>query len=911
MEKHNLPKAYDFKSTEERIYSWWEESGFFQPTNDPSKPDFDPSIQPFVISIPPPNVTGELHLGHALFVSMEDLMIRYNRMKGTPTLWVPGSDHAGIATQMQIEKSLAREGLTREQIGRDEFLKRTWAWKEKYGGIITDQIRRLGASCDWTRERFTLDDGLSLAVREAFVRLFEKGLIYRGPRLINWSPGLKTAVSDLEVEYSEEPGWLYYFKYLVIHDGDAEDEYIPVATTRPETILGDTAVAVHPEDPRYQKHIGSKVRVPILGREIPVISDEYVDREFGTGALKITPGHDPNDYEIGRRHGLEIISVLDEAARVNANGGPYQGQDRFECRKNLWEDMRAAGLVLKEQPYTLNVPRSQRGGEIVEPMISTQWFVRIEPLAQAALQAVRDGHIRIVPERFTKVYYNWLENIEDWCISRQLWWGHRIPVWYCQDCGDMFASRTDPHSCEKCGGTDLEQDPDVLDTWFSSGLWPFSTLGWPDETTDLKYFYPTSVLETGYDILFFWVARMIMMGMEFTGQAPFHTVYLHGLIRDETGRKMSKSYSNMVDPLIVMDELGTDALRFTLLVGSSPGNDTNLSVKKVEANRNFANKVWNASRFVIHAINQAPVEAKAEARWTLADRWIRARLASLERDVERLFKNYQFGEAGRQIYDFFWSEFADWYVEVAKLQLKEGDDRAYDTVQTLVHVLDTSLRLLHPFTPFVTEELWGHLKQAFSAHPGLSARNLSPDPELERWEQALIVARWPEPTEEEAWESQVISEFSLVMDLIRGIRNLRAEKNTPPGKLIPANLVASGRPFEIMQSQLKTIAALAYLDESHLVLTNELPAPLPGSISLVVGPLEVYLPQDGMLDLESERMRMEKELGEAQAQIDRLEKLLASPFTQKAPAAVVEKERDRLEEFKEIAEKLRRQLKSR
>ena len=911
MEKHNLPKAYDFKSTEERIYSWWEENGFFQPTNDPSKPDFDPSIQPFVISIPPPNVTGELHLGHALFVSMEDLMVRYNRMKGTPTLWVPGSDHAGIATQMQVEKSLAREHLTREQIGRDEFLKRTWAWKEKYGGIITDQIRRLGASCDWTRERFTLDDGLSRAVREAFVRLYEKGLIYRGPRLINWSPGLKTAVSDLEVEYSEEPGWLYYFKYLIIQDGEAEDEYIPVATTRPETILGDTAVAVHPEDPRYQKYIGSKVRVPILGRDIPVISDEYVDREFGTGALKITPGHDPNDYEIGRRHGLEIISVLDEAARVNANGGPYQGQDRFECRENLWEDMRTAGLVLKEEPYTLNVPRSQRGGEIVEPMISTQWFVHIEPLARAALQAVREGHIRIIPERFTKVYYNWLENIQDWCISRQLWWGHRIPVWYCQDCGDMFASRTDPHSCEKCGGTDLEQDPDVLDTWFSSGLWPFSTLGWPDETTDLKYFYPTSVLETGYDILFFWVARMIMMGMEFTGQAPFHTVYLHGLIRDETGRKMSKSYSNMVDPLIVMDKLGTDALRFTLLVGSSPGNDTNLSVKKVEANRNFANKVWNAARFVIHAINQAPVEAQAEARWTLADRWIRARLASLERDVERLFKNYQFGEAGRQIYDFFWSEFADWYVEVAKLQLKEGDDRAYDTVQTLVHVLDTSLRLLHPFTPFVTEELWGHLKQAVSAHPGLSARNLPPDPELGRWEQALIVARWPEPTEEEAWESQVISEFSLVMDLIRGIRNLRAEKNVPPGKLIPANLVASGRPFEIMQSQLKTIAALAYLDASHLVLTNELSTPLPGSISLVVGPLEVYLPQDGMLDLESERMRMEKELGEAQAQIDRLEKLLASPFTQKAPAAVVEKERDRLEEFKEIAEKLRRQLKSR
>jgi valyl-tRNA synthetase len=909
METHTLPKTYDFKSTEQRIYSWWEQSGYFKPSNDPSKPDFDPSIQPFVISIPPPNVTGELHLGHALFVSMEDLMIRYNRMKGVPTLWVPGSDHAGIATQLQVEKTLAREGLTREEIGRDEFLKRTWAWKEKYGGIITDQIRRLGASCDWTRERFTLDSGLSRAVREAFVRLYEKGLIYRGPRLINWSPGLKTAVSDLEVEYSEEPGLLYYFKYLIVKDEDvSEQEYIPVATTRPETILGDTAVAVHPEDPRYQKYIGARVRVPVLGREIPVISDDYVDREFGTGALKITPGHDPNDYEIGRRHGLEIVSVLDEAARVNANGGPYQGQDRFECRKNLWEDMRAAGLVLKEEAYTLNVPHSQRGGEIVEPMISTQWFVRIEPLAQVALQAVRDGRIRVVPERFTKVYYNWLENIEDWCISRQLWWGHRIPVWYCQDCGDRLVSRTDPDSCPKCGGAVLEQDPDVLDTWFSSGLWPFSTLGWPDETPDLEYFYPTSVLETGYDILFFWVARMIMMGLEFTGQPPFHTVYLHGLIRDESGRKMSKSYANMVDPLIVMDELGTDALRFTLLVGSSPGNDTNLSVKKVEANRNFANKVWNASRFVIHAINNAPAKPKAEASWTLADRWVRARMASLERDVERLFQNYQFGEAGRQIYDFFWSEFADWYVEIAKLQLKEGGDRAYDTVQTLVHVLDTSLRMLHPFTPFVTEELWTHLKQAASNHPDLPGRNMLLDSETKQWEEALIVARWPEPTQEEAWESQVMAEFSVIMDLIRGIRNLRAEKNVPPGKLIPASLVSSERYFQALQSQLKTIAALAYLDESHLTLATELPSPLPESISLVVGPLEVYLPQEGMLDLEGEQARMEKELGEAESQIDRLEKLLASPFAQKAPAAVVNKERDRLAGFIEVAEKLKRQL---
>ncbi len=577
MADFNLPKAYDFHNTEQRIYQWWESQGFFKPSNDPNKPGFNPDQKPFVISIPPPNVTGELHLGHALFVSMEDLMIRYHRMKGIPTLWVPGTDHAGIATQLQIEKMLTREGLNREQLGREEFLKRTWAWKEKFGGIITQQIRRLGASCDWERERFTMDEGLSEAVREAFVRLYEKGLIYRGPRLINWSPGLRTAVSDLEVEYSEEQGKLYYFKYKL---ADSAEEFIPVATTRPETILGDTAVAVHPEDARYSQFIGQNVVVPIIGRLIPVIADAYVDREFGTGALKITPGHDPNDYMIGQRHGLKIISVLSESAHVNENGGPYQGQDRFEARRNLWEDMRLAGLVIKEEPYLLNVPRSQRGGEIIEPMISTQWFVRMQPLADAAVQAVRDGRIRIVPERFTKVYYNWLENIQDWCISRQLWWGHRIPVWYCADCNEITVSRHDPEQCSHCASTRIEQDPDVLDTWFSSGLWPFSTLGWPEETPDYKYFYPTSLLETGYDILFFWVARMIMDGLEFTGQIPFHTVYLHGIIRDDIGRKMSKTSGNAIDPLEVMNELGTDALRFTLLVGSTPGNDLSPNVKK-------------------------------------------------------------------------------------------------------------------------------------------------------------------------------------------------------------------------------------------------------------------------------------------------------------------------------------------
>ena len=897
MTEYILPKTYDFRETEQRIYHWWEEHKYFKPSNDPHKPGFDPNWKPFVIAIPPPNVTGELHLGHAMFVAVEDLMIRYHRMKGVPTLWIPGTDHAGIATQSQVEKALAREGTTRDKIGREEFLRRIWEWREKYGGIITQQIRRLGASCDWDRERFTLDEGLSRAVREAFVRLYEKGLIYRGPRLINWSPGLKTAVSDLEVEYSEEPGTLYYFKYML---SGSEDEYIPVATTRPETILGDTAVAVHPDDARYQKYIGRTVVVPILKREIPVIADNYVDREFGGGALKVTPGHDPNDYAIAQRHGLPIISILDEAARINANGGPYQGQDRFEARKNLWEDMRLAGLTLKEEPYTLNVPRSERGGEIVEPMISTQWFVKIQPLAEAALNAVRDGRIRIVPERFTKVYYNWLENIEDWCISRQLWWGHRIPVWYCQNCGEMTVSRIDPDVCAHCGDSRIEQDPDVLDTWFSSGLWPFSTLGWPEETPDYLYFYPTSVLETGYDILFFWVARMIMAGLEFTGKVPFHTVYLHGLIRDEHGRKMSKSHGNVIDPLILMDELGTDALRFTLLVGSTPGNDLNLSVKKVEANRNFANKIWNAGRFIIRAIAQSPSEPTAEPQWTLADSWIWARLQTLIREVDRLFQNYQYGEAGRQIYEFFWGEFADWYLEIAKTQLDEGGDRAFYTTFTLVRILDMSLRLLHPFTPFVTEELWGHLKRACLAH----SEKLSPS---DGWSDALIIAPFPEPRAEEGWEDEKVAEFSLIQDIVRAVRNLRSEKGVPHGQKIPAIIVAEGK-SSIIQKQAKTIAFLAQIDSGQLTITERISNKPQGHLALVVGPVEIYLPVAHLIDRIEQHKRLEKNLAEVQSQIERLEALLSGAFAQKAPPEVVNKEREKLESYQETAEKIRNQL---
>ncbi len=899
---NTLPKAYDFQNTEKRIYEMWEKSGFFKPSNDPQKPGFDPTVKPYVITIPPPNVTGILHLGHAMFVSMEDLMIRYHRMKGIPTLWVPGTDHAGIATQLKVENKLREQGTSREEIGREKFLEEAWSWKNHHHGVITSQIRRLGASCDWDRERFTLDEGLSDAVAEAFVRLYDKGLIYRGPYLVNWSPGLMTAVSDIEVEHSQEPGKLYFFKYPI----KDSDEYLPVATTRPETILGDTAVCVHPADERYQHLVGKTALVPMLNREIPIIADEYVDREFGTGALKITPGHDINDYEIGLRHNLPIISIMDKKAAINEEGGDYQGLDRFDCRKKLWADMEAAGLVLKEEPYTLNVPRSQRGGEIVEPMISTQWFIKTKPLAEKALDAVKSGKIKIVPEFFEKVYFNWMENIQDWCISRQLWWGHRIPVWYGPD-GTPFAAHNADEALEKAkahyGKTvDINQEEDVLDTWFSSGLWPFSTLGWPEKTPDLNYFYPTVMMETGYDILFFWVSKMIMLGIEFMGEIPFSEIYLHGLIRDEKGRKMSKSLGNVIDPLIVMDDLGTDALRFTLLVGSSPGNDMNLSIDKVTANRNFANKIWNATRLVLSLIDRAPESASAKPDWTRADSWIWARSEQLRRDVERLFTTHQYGEAGRQIYDFFWSEFADWYLEIAKLQIAEGGDRAFYTMQNTVHILDICLRMLHPFTPFVTEELWGFLKNS----------SIEKNPELVlngEWEEMLMVAQFPEPTPEAAWEKEAISDFNLVMEIVRSIRNMRAEMKVKPSLKIPATFVC-GNQKELIQNQLNSISALSNLENDQINIVDSILEKPEGSVALVVNSIEIYLPLAKLVDAKEEKARLEKELKETKSHIIRLEKLLNSPFAEKAPANVVDAEKSKMENFKITAEKIKSQIES-
>jgi valyl-tRNA synthetase len=907
-----MPTVYDYLSTEQRIYEWWEENGWFKPEV------AGPDAEPFVISIPPPNVTGELHLGHAMFVSLEDLMIRYYRMRGYAALWVPGTDHAGIATQLQVEKALRESGTSRREIGREEFLHRTWEWKDTYGGHITRQLRRLGASCDWQRERFTLDDGLSRAVRAAFVRLYRMGLIYQGEYLVNWSPGLQTAVSDLEVEYSEEPGTLYYFKYRVagadIEAGPAEG-YIPVATTRPETILGDTAVAVHPDDERFRHLIGKTCLVPMLNRTIPVIHDTYVDLEFGTGALKITPGHDPNDFEIGQRHGLQIINVLNPDATMNENAGPYADLDRFECRKKLWADMEAAGLTIKTEAYDMTIPRSQRGGEVVEPMVSKQWFVDVTPMAQMGLAAVRSGRIKVVPKRFEKVYYNWLENIRPWCISRQLWWGHRIPVWYCDHCDHLTVAVEDPTMCEACDSPDIRQDPDVLDTWFSSALWPFSTLGWPDDTPDLNRYFPTSVMETGYDILFFWVARMIMTSTLFTNDIPFHTVYLHGLVRDDQGRKMSKTTGNVVDPVALLDgaapemlsdyvrtqypdglpAMGADALRFTLLTGSAPGNDMNLSLQRVEGNRNFTNKMWNATRFVIGKLEAVPNLAlpEPEVEWSLADRWISSRLNHTINDVTRLFEAYQYGEAGRQLYEFFWSEFADWYIEMAKVQIDKGGMAAYSAGRTLVHVLEQTLRMLHPFIPFVTEETWGHLKEA--AGDAFAPRG--------GWPEALIISRWPE---EGTIDSPAEADMNLTIDLIRGIRNVRSEYKVQPGKRIGA-LIAAADKADLLIDQRDILIQLARIDADQLDIRPALQPP-DQSASIIVSGLTCFLPLSGLIDLEVEAMRLRNELDEVQAMITRSEQQLGGPFAERAPASVVQRERDKLADLKQRHAQLEERL---
>jgi valyl-tRNA synthetase len=900
MNEATMPKAYNAREVEEALYEWWEEQGYFRPEQQLASGLADAGRQPFVISMPPPNVTGALHLGHAITSSVEDMLTRYHRMIGDPTLWVPGTDHAGIATQNVVERQLERQGVNRHQLGRERFVEEVWAWKDEYHTRITAQQKRMGISCDWTRERFTLDEGLSEAVLEAFIQLYNEGLIYKGNYLVNWCPRCMSAISDLEVEYEEVLGNFYTFCYPL-----AEGGCIQVSTTRPETILGDTAVAVHPDDERYQHLVGKTALVPMLNRAIPVIADAYVDKEFGTGALKVTPGHDPNDYEIAKRHNLPMINIMNNDATLNANAGPYAGLDRYTARTRLWEDMRAAGMVVGEREHAHQVGHCQRCNTVVEPLLSEQWWVKMQPLAEPALAAVNNGAIQIVPERFTRIYNQWLENIRDWCISRQLWWGHRIPIWYGPD-KRAFAARNAAEAAAAARahyGQDvaLEQDPDVLDTWFSSGLWPFSTLGWPKQTADLATYYPTAVLETGYDIIFFWVARMIMMGLKFTGQVPFHTVYLHGLVRDEQGRKMSKSLGNALDPLDLIADYGTDALRFTLLTAGTPGNDLKLSVSRVEANRNFANKIWNAARFVVMRLeddaqkldrrdpNSPTYALPPAAELSLVDRWILSRYASVRDDVTRLIESWQLGEAGRQLYEFLWNEYCDWYIEAAKVRLGEGTAaEAHATRQVLAYVLERSLRLLHPFMPFVTEAIWRNL-------PGLGAEGAA----------SIMVTRWPEALARV--DAAAETDFGRVQEVVRGIRNVRSEYDVPAGRRISAQ-ISAGEFAPLMQASLPVTAMLARLDAGRVEIAATLPAP-DKAATLAVAGVTVYLPLAGLVDLDAERKRMQGELDNIDKQIQRIATTLDNPgFTGKAPANVIEREQLKLAELREKREQVAARL---
>ena len=909
MTEITMPKAYDHMRVEEELYAWWEEHGFFQPEQQLAIGLADANAEAFVISMPPPNVTGALHLGHAITSSVEDMLIRYNRMRGRPTLWVPGTDHAGIATQNVVERMLDKQGLTRQDLGRERFVEEVWSWKAEYHGRISAQQKRMGISCDWGRERFTLDDGLSAAVLEAFITLYNEGLIYRGKRLVNWCPRCQSAISDLEVEYEEEQGTLYTFRYPLKDGG-----YLEVSTTRPETILGDTAVAVHPEDERYRQLVGKTVLVPVLNREIPVIADGYVDPEFGTGALKVTPGHDPNDYEIGLRHTLPMINIMNPDATLNEAAGPYAGLDRFDARKKLWADMKAQGLVVREEQRLHQVGHCQRCHTIVEPLLSEQWWVKMQPLAEPASAAVRDGDIKIVPERFERVYYHWMENIRDWCISRQLWWGHRIPIWYGPD-GHTFAAHHAQEAAEQAqahyGKTvTLVQDPDVLDTWFSSGLWPFSTLGWPAAAADLARYYPTTVLETGYDIIFFWVARMIMMGLKFTGEAPFKVVYLHGLLRDEQGRKMSKSLNNALDPLDLIAQYGSDALRFTLLTGSTPGNDMKLSATRIEANRNFANKIWNAARFVImnladQSLPLDPSNTAFDMRYQLpatdqlglADRWILSRLQHVQTEVTRLAESWQLGEAGRQLYEFMWNEYCDWYIEAAKVRLNDGTPaEAQATRQVLAYVLEQSLRLLHPYMPFVTETIWQNLPN-LGGSGDFGAGELGP--------RALIAMRWPQLADYA--DTAADSAFGRLQEIVRAIRNARAEYEVEPARRIAAQ-ISAGENAAVLQANQPLLLALARLDGNAVQIAQELPPP-DKAVTLAVGGVTVYLPLAGLVDLAAERSRLQKEIEGLDGQLRKIEGLLNNPgFVNKAAANVVERERNRQRELQEkhtqLAERL-------
>ena len=865
-EEHNIPKVYDPASVEKKWYEFWEKNRYFHAEPEPGK-------KPFSIVIPPPNITGKLHMGHALDNTLQDILIRWHRMMGDNTLWMPGYDHAGLATQIKVEEVLKKEeGKTRFDLGREEFVKRVWAWKEEYGDRIINQLKCLGISCDWERKRFTMDEGCSRAVRETFVSLFEKGLIYKGTRITNWCVNCHTALSDIEVEHEDTPGHLWYVRYPVVGE---EDTYLTIATTRPETIPGDTAVAVNPEDERYAKLIGKTLRLPILNREIPVIADSYVDTKFGTGAVKITPSHDPNDYEMGLRHNLPEIVVIGKDGVMTEEAGPFAGMERYECRKQIVARLKEEGYLVKIEEHSHAVGHCQRCHNIVEPLVSTQWFVKMQPLVKAAVDCVTDGRTQFVPERFTKNYTGWMENIHDWCISRQIWWGHRIPVWYCDDCGEMSASRTDLEKCPHCGSTHIHQDEDALDTWFSSALWPFSTMGWPDNTDLLKQFYPTSVLVTGYDIIFFWVARMLIMGMEFMKDIPFEKVFIHGLVRDSQGRKMSKSLGNGIDPLEVIDKYGADTLRFMLITGNTPGNDMRFYWERVEGTRNFANKIWNASRFAL--MNMEGYDKDAElAPYTLADKWILFRLQDTVKDVTGLLERFELGEAGRAIYDFIWSEVCDWYIEIAKPRLynKEAAAERATAQHVLATVLVSAMKLLHPYMPFITEEIYQCLPHEA---------------------ESIMISKWP-VADESLIDPEAERAMNAIMDSIKAIRNMRAEVNANPGKKIPAVLLVADDLREVVAANDSYIKLLGGIDNLELrAMDAEKPE---NAMAAVVTGIEVYLPLAGLIDVEKETQRLSKELATMEKDLQRVSgKLNNAGFLAKAPEDVIAKERAKSDEL--------------
>ena len=845
-----LAKAYEPKEVEDRIYDFWMKGKYFHAEVDPKK-------KPYTIVIPPPNITGQLHLGHAMDETLQDTLIRWRRMQGYSALWLPGTDHASIATEAKIVEAMRKEGITKEEIGREKFLERAWAWKDQYGGRIVEQLKKLGSSCDWDRLRFTMDEGCNKAVNHVFKKLYDKGLIYRGERIINWCPHCKTSISDAEVVFEEKEGSFWHLRYP-LSDGSG---YIELATTRPETMLGDTAVAVHPDDERYKALVGKTVILPLVNKEIPIIADSYVEQDFGTGVVKITPAHDPNDFEVGLRHNLPVINVMDDGGVINENGGKYAGMPALEARKQIVKDLDEAGFLIKIEPIKHNVGTCYRCGTVVEPRVSTQWFVKMEPLAKPAIDAVKDGDIRFIPERMDKVYYNWMENIKDWCISRQLWWGHQIPAWYCE-CGETIVSETVPTVCPKCGGTHLTRDPDTLDTWFSSALWPFSTLGWPDNTEELKYFYPTNTLVTGYDIIFFWVARMIFSGLEHMGEVPFNTVFFHGLIRDAQGRKMSKSLGNGVDPLDVISVYGADALRFTLVTGNSPGNDLRFSEEKVSASRNFANKIWNAARFILMNIEGKDIDCALPKKLYTSDKWILNRFNNVTAAVTENLEKFELGMAVSKLYGFIWDDFCDWYIELAKIRMNGADEESADSARrVLVWTMSNTLKLLHPFMPYITEEIWQTLP-----HDG----------------EALIVAKWPEYDEALSFPQEA-KNLENVMALIRAIRTRRNEMNVPPSKKAHIYIdTAHPAPYEEAS---EFIARLAYGSKVEIGTGFD----VQGAVTAVTDDAKALLPMDDLVDKAAETARLNKELANAQKQLDTVKAKLANEkFTSKAPQNVID-----------------------